>query len=198
MKITFIFFCVLTLLGSSFAQSNDVSLKETVDWLQSKSHFITYVGAKTQRETVEATYRTTWDIHFKEPCMLEMNSNGWTPPPATDLNKPPRVSSKDILAPGTVLPPGNPSSVFIPLSGINPQKVTTAVMRGPFNQGRGNVTLVATDGKETIPWRGADKHINVNSITIGFDEDGLTERVAKALVHAVNLCGGNTDKKEPF
>jgi len=196
MRTAFVSLCLLLLLGSSLGQSSDVSLKDTVDWLQTKAHLITYVSARSQRETVEATHRTNWDIHFKEPCMLEMSSNG--PAPVAHSNKRPTVSSQDIRIPGTILPPANPSSIFIPLSAINPQKVTMAIMKGPFNQGRGNVTLSATDEKDIIPWRGADTHVNVNSVTIGFDEDGLTERVAKALIHAVSLCGGKADKKEPF
>jgi hypothetical protein len=191
-----LFLLALLLLDSAFGQSSSVSLKETLDWLQSKSHLITYIGADSLRQTIDARYNNTWTIALKEPCMLEISGSGSSSPKPKDDSRKPRAVRVSPLQ--HIEAPKNPSSIYIPLSSINPQKISTAVMAGPLYHGRGNVTLAATDGKEVIPWRGSDKHVNVRSVTIGFSQEGLTERVSNALKHAVALCGGKADKKESF
>ena len=192
MRVATAFLYTLVLLSTGWGQSSNVSLQDTVDWLQTKSHLITYVGASTLRETVEAKRGSTWTVALKEPCILELSSTGKQEESRSKTLKPRIVVNPEIQA------PENPSSIFIPLSSINPQRITTATMKGPIAGGHGNVQLVATDEKAMIPWRGKDKTVHVKSVTIGFDQEGMTQRVAKALTHAVNLCGGRTDKKEPF
>jgi hypothetical protein len=208
---SFLVFCFFIFSSHRvFAQRSNVTLSETVDWLQSKAHLITYVGANSLHETVEGNYNGKWEFVITKPCTIELRSEGpqLAPQASSDKQKSknksrsdqgrPRLKSDSINFSGTITPPLSPSAITIPLSSLNPQKVTTLSLREGFFPGGGSVQIVTTNGKEVIIWRGADKTISVNSITLGFKGDGMPARIAKALGHAISLCGGQVDKKEPF
>ncbi|MDQ1611423.1 MAG: hypothetical protein QOG00_1354 [Pyrinomonadaceae bacterium] len=197
----------------SSAQEGNVTLKETVDWLQSKAYLITSVGANSLRETIDVKGYSKWELVLTNPCTVELKSSrpqldettsqgGSNKQKSQDKSKRDgdsrKVRSHDITRLGIdIEPPNDPSVITIPLSSLNPKKTSIAVLNGDIFTG-GSVAISTTDDKEVIIWRGADKTFNAKSITIGFKQNGFTERVAKALGHAINLCGGRGDKKEPF
>jgi hypothetical protein len=178
-------------------------MKETVDWLQSKAHLITYVGANSLKEVIHGQRNSKWEVALTNPCTLELRSTsqlgGSRSQAGGNKNKSHDKSKRDGVTRWAfeVDPPQDPTVVTIPLSSLNPQKTGMTVFHGDIFTG-GNVFVGTTDDKETIIWRGADKTFNAKSIIIGFDQEGLPERVKKALSHAISLCGGEVNKKEPF
>jgi hypothetical protein len=184
-------------------------MKETIDWLQSKAYLITYVGASSLQKTIEGKHNGKWEVVLASPCTIEFRNSSSQPEGSTSQagshkQKPEDESKRDGGPHGVrtrqsfyVSPPENPSVITIPLSSLNPKKTGTTVFNGNVFTG-GNVFVATTDDKEAIVWRGADKTFNAKSIIIGFEQDGLPERVSKALNHAINMCGGRVDKKEPF
>ena len=200
----FLGFCLFFLFTArATAQENNATLKETVDWLQSKSYLITSVGASSLREALNGKYYAKWETALMNPCTIVLTSTSLQSQPDNKIKEKPEkpgriIGSNDIHPWGLdVRAPKDPSTITIPLSSLNPQKVGTTVLKGMLGSS-GNVTIATTDNKEVIVWRGADKTFNAKSLTIEFHENGMPERVSKALVHAINLCGGHVDKKEPF
>src|SRR5262245_21304596 len=84
---------LLLILYVSLAQQP--YLQETVDWLHSKAHLITYVGASSTKQDVTTKYRSQWSISLKEPCLLQMQSSGG--PTADKKPKEPNIESPKII-----------------------------------------------------------------------------------------------------
>lgn len=193
MKLTIV---GLILLTFSLAPAQQPSMDETVEWLQSKSPQIRSVAGNTPRESVESK-SGKWEFGFIQPCTLELkNGDQKNVPP-----KQKRGTITDTPRINTLRPPQEPSTITIPLSSLNPQKVnlvSTSIFSKVGTARSDGLLLGTTDNKAAIIWKGPDITLNLTSLAIGLNEVGLAERLQKAFLHAVNNCGGKPDKKEPF
>jgi hypothetical protein len=100
------------------------------------------------------------------------------------------------------------TSVSFPFSDINPENIVV-IKAEHRNQGGilrrfGHadfdwwVKLYTTDKKKSVRWQNATRNEESNGLGIAFRTEEMAQRFAKAVRHAVKLCGGKADKKEPF
>lgn len=194
-KIIFVLISVamvnLMLTGVPKAAQNDSpSLDETVQFLKDKAGLIYDIGGGRKYDG------RVWTLASPSKCTIvwktEQSNKGI---PRKDVMRG-KVRQAEIL----------PTSVTLSLSDINPQKI--GYDRASISEPNGNeirtllefygVSLPVTDNRNLIKWRGGDGNLDSNLLLIKFKDRQMASRYGKALNHAVNLCGGRADKKEPF
>jgi hypothetical protein len=189
----FIFIVMLSIVltGRSLtAQQPSPSLDETIQFLKDKAEFIYDLGQGNPYSG------RIWKLDSISKCTLV-----WT---TEESNK--GIPRRDVIRGKGKKTETLPTSVTLSLSDINPQKIgyDSASIAGA--NGREirivsafyGVYLSTTDSRKVIEWRGGDGDINSSSIILKFKDRQMATRYGKALSHAVNLCGGRLDKKEPF
>jgi hypothetical protein len=167
------------------AKAQSPSLAETVDWMKSKTDELGLIYSEARDDENSMPRITTWEAVGSSGCTLTLrNRNERQGPP------PKRISSRDIMANRMA------ASVMFSFSDFNPQNVTENVDTGMLSTL--NIRLNTTNKKKAVKWQISGKNYEYNSLIISFKDQAIAQRFTKAIKHAIELCGGKPDKREPF
>jgi len=192
----------ITLLTAQFiaasllsVQSQSPTLAETVEWLKEKADSVKSIDEPQQPVLVVGEGTAHWELIYSGGCTLTWKNV------TSDSKSYPQMS------------------VSFSLADLNPQKVTHTEMNRDIMDG-GWLDLYATGGKNIFRWQitrqgrtydpgnilsgprtktkittttPVDKHLR-----LAIRNSDLTRRIANAFQHAITLCGGKVDPKEPF
>lgn len=175
------------------AHGQSPTLAETVDWLKGKADAVKSIDEPRQPMVLVGENAGHWELIYSGGCSLTLKN--------VPLKTYPEIS------------------VSFSLADLNPQKVAHTEMNEDLMDG-GWLDLYATGGKNIFRWQitrqdqtydsggvfsgpqmktkmttttPVDKHLR-----LAIRNSDLTRRMASAFQHAIALCGGKPDPKEPF
>jgi hypothetical protein len=193
-RLLFISLFITCLCAATFAQGSSASLRETLDWLQGKVDFVTAISEPNSFNDFRDHPRH-WELVQSGSCTLVWQSV------ASDPKSYPQIS------------------VSFSLADLNPQKVVFTDITGDVSTGA-RLDLYATGGRKIFQWqiianestldRGgvfSSPHVKTKVVTtkpttnelhLNINDVDIARRMAKAYQHAITVCGGKVDPREPF
>ena len=182
-------------LSRGVAQNQSPTLTETVEWLKAKADAVTAIERPSARITVLQDSPRSWELIYSGGCTLVWKNI--TPDPKSY----PQMS------------------VSFSLTDLNPEKVKH-YERNADIMDAGSIDLYATAGKKIFRWQITTQNRTydsggifsgprmklktettnpvANRLQLSIRNSDMTRRMAKAFQHAITLCGGKVDPKEPF
>ena len=190
---TVLMFCLFSLYFQDvFAQEQNPSLSETVNWLQGKTDYIYNVRDLTKMVLPKKREPSGWKLESSGRCALVLKN----------------TTSNQKVDPQY--------SITFSLADFSPEKIE--IIEDTRGKGSWSINLYTKNKKRAVNWqvtsqyegydngdirKGPDTKTytrtdSSNNLSLVLDDKEMAQRIAKALDHAIKLCGGGKDQKEPF
>jgi hypothetical protein len=211
--------CFIFLPHSIFAQTQNPSLIETIDWLRTKTEYIHSISSRIPRGEDNVLFpdeSTAWQINNPNGCTLAFSGR-------TDGSERKRpIIRRPFMFRDTALQMDTypQYSVTFSLADINPDNIELSVGDSSVRRSYPVIRLRTTDSRRVVNWifvtketaydsgnilrgprlqsRTKTRKLASDDLSITVSSQDMAQRMMRAFQHAISLCGGKRNSREPF